>query len=236
MPRPQEFVTGRQWILHWSLQCIHREPLLRKSRSEGQMLTNSPSLQQDTTYKSPSCSSRCTDDKYGDVVYKSSDNLWACCGTYESCDNPTNETFLALAPQQLLAAASSQSASSATASSSSQPQTTATSNSASKATVTVTNTPSIAAGYQETSSSLSGGAKAGIGVGAAVAAVVIIALLVWVILLRKGMRSNDQNRYLTGRRDGGVLNEGSSNEAREIAVREQELGGYELPHEMEGIP
>lgn len=168
------------------------------------------------------------------MVYDENVSLWACCGTNKACDNPTNETFLAPAPQQLLAAASSQSASRATASSSSQPKTTAASNSVSQTTVSVTSRPSVVTGDQKTSSSLSGGAKAGIGVGAAAAAVAIVALLFWIILLRKRLRNNGQTRYSTSRRAGGVINEGSPKEAREIAVGEQELGGHGLPHEMEG--
>lgn len=100
--------------------------------------------------------------------------------------------------------------------------------------MTVTSTPSAAKADHTTSSSLNEGAKAGIGVGAIVAAVAIIALLVWVILLRRRLRSRGPARDLMGRRIDSMIDEGSPKEAREIAVREQELDGYGLSHEMEG--
>ena len=99
--------------------------------------------------------------------------------------------------------------------------------------MTVTSTPSAVEADHTTSSSLNGGAKAGIGVGAAVAAVAIIALLVWVILLRRLLRSRGPARDSMGRRTNSMTDEGSPKEAREIAVREQELDGYGLSHEME---
>ncbi len=178
---------------------------------------------QDATYKAPSCSSRCTDDYWGDVTYNSSTNLWACCGTNEACDNPTNETFLASPPQQLLAAASSQSATTAAS--------TSISTSISSATMTVTSTP-LAIVSQ--TSSLNDGAKAGIGVVAALAALAIIALLAWVILLRKRLRSHGQARYVAGKGDSDMMNQGLPKEAQRDAVHEHELSGYSRSHEMEG--
>ena len=174
---------------------------------------------QDASYQSPSCSSRCTDYDWGDITYNFSGNLWACCGTNEACNKPTDQTFLAPPPQQLLAAGSSQSA------------TTSTPATMSSATTTVTATPSA---MVDQTSSLSEGAKAGIGVGAALAATAIMALIAWVILLRKRLRSHGQARYSAGMRDGSMMNGGLPGEAQRDAVREHELSGYSRPHEMEG--
>lgn len=173
----------------------------------------------DPTYNSTSCSSRCTKYDWGDVTFNSSAGLWACCGTDESCDNPTNETFLAGSPQSLLAAASSQSS------------TTTASISVSSATVTATSTPSPMVDHI---SSLSEGAKAGIGVGVALAAVAIVALLAWVILLRKRLISHGQARHPVGTRYSGVINEGLRMEGQRNTVHEHELSGYHRTHEMEG--
>ena len=172
---------------------------------------------QDATYKSSSCSSRYTDDDWGDVVCNSTTNLWACCGTDVACNNPTNETFLAPPPQQLLAAASS------------HPATTVISTSISSATVTLTSTA-----VGDHTSSLDEGAKTGIGGGAALAGLMIIALLAWVTLLRKRLRNLGQAQYTVGKRDGSMLDEGLSKQALPHAVREHELSGYVRPHEMEG--
>lgn len=76
----------------------------------------------------------------------------------------------------------------------------------------------------------------GIGVGAALAAVAIIALLAWVILLMKRLRSRGQARYPTGGRDGSMKDECLPKEAQRDAVfvREHELSGYVRPYEMDG--
>ena len=83
-------------------------------------------------------------------------------------------------------------------------------------------------------SSLSEGAKAGIGVGVALAAVAIVALLAWVILLRKRLRSHCQARHPAGTRYSGVLNEVVPMEGQRYTVHEHEMSGYHRPHEMEG--
>lgn len=206
---------------------------------------------QDATYKSPSCSPRCTDHAWGDVTYNSSTNLWACCGTNEACNKPTNETFLAPPPQQLLAAASSQSATTAPSTSTPSanvigtstppamieqnpplnegPKTVA-STSIPGASVTLTSTPSAIVAQ----SSLNEGAKAGIGVGAASVAVAIIALLAWVIMLRKRLRSPSQAQYSTGKQDASVTNEVLPEEAQRDTTHEHELSGHGWPYEMEG--
>lgn len=85
------------------------------------------------------------------------------------------------------------------------------------------------------SSMLQKGAKAGIGVGAALAAVAIIALLVWIMLLRKRLKKHGQTRDLAGWRDGNVINKDLPTETPQDVVREHELNGYGRPHEMEGI-
>ena len=202
----------------------------RYRQPDSQMIgkTKANDTSQDATYKSSSCSSRCTDDDWGDVVYNSNTNLWACCGTNVACNNPTNETFLAPPPQQLLAAALSQSATNAAAASS-HPATTVISTSISSATVTLTSTA-----VGDHTSSLNEGAKAGIGVGAALAGLIIIALLAWVTLLRKRLRNLGPAQYTAGKRDGSMLDEGLSKQAPPHAVREHELSGYARPHEMEG--
>ena len=184
--------------------------------------TEANDISQDATYKSFSCSSRCTGYEWGDVVYNSSTSLWACCGTYVACNKPTNETFLAPPPQQLLAAASSQSATKAAAASS-RPATTVASTSIFTQTVALTSTP-LAAG--DHTFSLDKGAEAGIGVGAALAALAIIALLAWVTLLRKSLRNKDQTQYPAGKRDGSKIDEGLPKHVQPDAVREHELSGY----------
>lgn len=225
MPRPERVSPWRQWVLHRSLHGI--ESLALKLSETSSLIFSS----QDPTFKSPSCSSRCTDHNWGDVVYNSTSYLWACCGTPTACDNPTNETFSAPAPEQLLAAASSQSVTRAAAFSS-QPRRIAASSIVSKATVTVSNTPSAA--IEQPTSSLNGSAKAGVGIGVVVAAVAMVALVAWVILLRRKLRRHGQARGSMGRRAGGMMGEGLRMDPQEIPVPEQELIGYSLPHEMEG--
>ncbi len=95
--------------------------------------------------------------------------------------------------------------------------------------MTVTSTASAIVNQ---TSSLNDGAKAGIGVGAALAALAIIALLAWIILLRKRLRSHRPARYLASGRDSGM--QGLPEEAQRDAVREHELSGYSRSHEMEG--
>ena len=81
--------------------------------------------------------------------------------------------------------------------------------------------------------SLSKGAEAGIGAGAALAAVVIIALLVWVILLRKRSRYHGQARNVAGGQDSSMLSKGLPEGAGGNGVSKHEMSGYARPHEME---
>lgn len=82
--------------------------------------------------------------------------------------------------------------------------------------------------------SLSEGAKAGIGVGVTLAAAAVIALLAWVILLRKRLRSHGPARHPAGTRYSGVANDVLPMEGQRDTVHEHELSGYHRPHEMEG--
>lgn len=176
-------------------------------------------VSKDASYQSRSCSSRCTNYQNGDLVYNPDTNLWACCGTLETCNNPTDETFLAPEPQQLLTAASLRS--------------TATSapTGLSHATLSGTVTPSA---IMNRSSSLSEGARIGIGVSAALAAVAIVSLVSWVVLLRKRLRSRSEAQNFTGSRNSR-LKDATLPEGHHLhASREHELSGQGWPHEMEG--
>lgn len=87
---------------------------------------------------------------------------------------------------------------------------------------------------RDQTSSLNEGAKVGIGVGAALAAVAIVALLAWVVRLRKRLENHGQARFSGGGRDGSMMIAGPPEEAQGDAVREHGLSGYSRQYEMEG--
>ena len=97
--------------------------------------------------------------------------------------------------------------------------------------MTATSIPSATVNH---TSSLDEGAKAGIGVGVALAAVAIVALLAWVILLRKSLRSHGQAQYPAGRRYSSVVSKDLPREELQDSGREHELSGYHRPHELDG--
>jgi len=128
------------------------------------------------------------------VVYNETSGLWQCCGTENgaqdgalTCGSPTNQSFQALTPQQLIAAADGISSSSPTTTSAtataSSPSSSA--NSAAKSTTSAASGTQTSSASSSKRGSLSTGAEAGIGAGVGVLALAILALLALILIRRR---------------------------------------------------
>jgi hypothetical protein len=112
-----------------------------------------------------------------DIVYDSNSGLWKCCGIgsgIRSCQQPTNESFLAPAPSDLIEFWPVSATAISTAASTSPSTTKA--------------TPSSTAPAASKSSGLSTGAKAGIGVGVTIVGLILIVSGIFLILRRKRVK------------------------------------------------
>jgi hypothetical protein len=134
----------------------------------------------------------CTTDQLPgpDIVYNATSSLWACCNWDDSappnrvCSDPSDDTFQASSPENLLNVVSSQTSAPSTVSTTMSqitPQTSSKQTSSSSA-------------NNHTSTSLSTGAKAGIGVGVTLDALLLLLLLFWaVVITRKFRRMRGQS-------------------------------------------
>lgn len=147
------------------------------------------------------CANRCTDQDLPDVVYNETSGLWQCCGADSNgspdCPSPTDETFNAPAPSNLVQIFSVPrdgwtATSISIASTLSQLSTTSYSNQP-LATISspASSASSIASSLSNHSSTLSTGASAGIGIGAVFSGVFLLGI---VFLLWRRRKSHEAGK------------------------------------------
>jgi len=141
---------------------------------------------------------RAVDQARPDVVWNATAQIWHCCGIdgdgNPDCEDPTNETFAAPAPESLVAyfAISSgfvATSTSIAASSASSAASSTTVSTASLAPPVVSSTSASAlsssTAHSGSSPSLSKGAAAGVGVGCAVGVIIIAGLVAYILRSRR---------------------------------------------------
>jgi hypothetical protein len=182
-----------------------------------------------------------------DAVYDYETNLWSCCGTDAkgelNCSDPSNETFFAPSPEELVASFSVPiSGWSATSTSFATPTiSNPRSISATTRSVTTTSTtPSTSEGgggggnvivQQSSTGSISSGAAAGIGVGSGIG-VLAIGIAIWFCLAkqRRNKRDGKMRRFLYGKEDYST-----SATKRTPVELEQSAGINELANPAGGV-
>lgn len=173
-----------------------------------------------------------------DIVYNSTTGLWNCCGTGTqtgevTCDDPTDQTFQAPAPEKLLPFSLSSTSISSQLSSTLTSAPTSSPGSGSGSSIpssTLISAPAAATNSTASSdgSSLSAGAKAGISVGVIAGVGCAIFLALWLVIARWRRRSAKSSA------SNGDATAAGFAEKQQIQHRMQELHGRDRSHELQG--
>ncbi|OXV07634.1 hypothetical protein Egran_04601 [Elaphomyces granulatus] len=174
---------------------------------------------------SGTCSKRCSDAMLPDIAYDSNRGVWRCCaypnGTRDCLENPTDETFSAAAPSDLIAYWTAGATTSMATTS--QTQSAELRSSSIGSTITNSNISSAPISTDSGGSSLSTRAVAGIVVSSIIAGIALISVI--VVSMR--------NRYLSQRFEekDDIVSSNTSRNREDQQHRELQCYPPELPEQ-----